>query len=66
MYPLILWQVEGTVDAVLIMRRLIEKYQSKGKKLFYLFVDLEKLIDRAPHKVAWHTFLKRRVPEYLV
>ena len=31
----------GTDDAVFILRRLTEKYWSKGKKLFYKYVYLE-------------------------
>ena len=35
----------GTIDALFIFRRLTEKYCSKAKKLFHVFVDLEKLFD---------------------
>lgn len=35
----------GTVDAVFNLKRLTEKYQSKVKKLFYVFADLEKVFD---------------------
>ena len=36
----------GTVDAVFVLRRLIEKFRAKNKKLLFVFVDLEKAFDR--------------------
>ena len=38
----------GTADAVFVLRRLTEKFRAKYKKLFLLFIDLEKAFDRAP------------------
>ena len=29
-----------TADAILVLKRLTEKFRSKGKKLFYVFIDL--------------------------
>ena len=29
-----------TADAMLVLKRLTEKFRSKGKKLFYVFIDL--------------------------
>ena len=34
-----------TVDAVFALRRLMETFRSKSKKLFYVFVALEKAFD---------------------
>ena len=42
----------GTGDTVFILRRLAGKYWSNCKKLFYKYVDLEKVVDRVPQKVA--------------
>ena len=56
----------GAGDAVFILRRLTEKYWPKGKKLFCKYVDLEKVVDRVPQRVAWYAFRKRGVTEYLV
>ena len=39
------------VDAVFVLRRLTEKFRAKNKKLFFIFVDLEKAFDRAPRDV---------------
>lgn len=41
----------GTVDAVLVTRRLSEKFKAKNKKLFFIYVDLEKAFDDVPRKV---------------
>ena len=55
----------GTVDTMFNLRRLTEKYQSKGKKPYYVFVDLGKVVDRIPQQVVWYGFRKRGLPEYL-
>ena len=41
---------KGTTDAIFIMRQVQEKHQSKKKKLYYAFVDLEKAFDTSPEK----------------
>ena len=33
---------KGTTDAIFIMRQVEEKHKAKKKKLYYIFVDLEK------------------------
>ena len=45
---------KGTTDAIFIMRQVQEKHQAK-KKLYYVFMDLEKAFDRVPREVdEWH------------
>ena len=56
----------GTCDAVFILKTLTEKYCSKVKDLFHKYVDLEKVVDKVPQKVACYAFRKRVVTEYLV
>ena len=41
-----------TTDAIFIMRQVQEKHQAKKKKLYYVFVDLEKAFDRVPREVV--------------
>ena len=42
----------GTVDAVFVLRRLNKKtFRAKNKKLFFIFIDLEKAFDWVPSKV---------------
>ena len=43
---------EGTTDAIFFMRQVQEKDQTKKKKLYYAFVDLEKAFDRVPREVV--------------
>ena len=40
----------GTTDAIFIVRQMQEKYNVKGKTLYFSFVDLEKAFDRVPPK----------------
>ena len=41
----------GIIDAVIILRRLQEEYNTEGKKLHMYFVDLENALSRGPRKV---------------
>jgi len=34
---------KGTIDAIFIVRQIQEKFTSKGKKLYFGFMDLEKV-----------------------
>ena len=43
---------KGTTDAIFIMQQVQEKHQTKRKKLYYGFVDLEKAFDRVPREVV--------------
>ena len=57
---------KGTIDAVLILRRLIQEYLDKEKKLYMCYVDLEKAFDRVPSKVLECAMRKRGIPEVMV
>ena len=56
----------GTVDAVFVLRRLSEKFRAENKKLFFIFVDLEKVFDRVPREVNCFALKRKGVPEYLL
>ena len=51
---------------VFVLRRLREKFRAKNKKLFFIFVDLEKAFDRVPREVVHFDLRWKGVPEYLV
>ena len=55
-----------TVDAVLALRRLTEKFRAKNKKLFFVFVVLEKAFDWVPWEFIRFALRWKGVPEYLV
>ena len=42
---------KGTVDAVFVQRRLKETFRAKNKKLFFIFVDLKRLLIRCQAKL---------------
>ena len=57
---------KSTIGAIFIVRQLQEKYLAKKKKLFHVFVDLEKAFDRIPRKAIEWALRRQLVPELLV
>ena len=49
----------GTIDAVLIIRRMQEEQRTKGKKFYMRFVDIENAIERAKN-ICWNGQLGRK------
>ena len=49
-----------------ILRRLTEKFRAKNKKLFFIFVDLEKAFYWVPREVIHFALRRKGVPEYLI
>ena len=55
-----------TVDVVFALSENSEKFRAKNKKLFFVFVNLEKAFDQVPRKVIRFALRQKGVPEYLV
>ena len=56
----------GTTDAIFILGQLQEKHFAKNKKLYFAFVDLEKVFDHVPRKVIWWAMRKLGIEEWIV
>ena len=55
----------STTSALFIMKQMQQKYGEKRKKLFHVFVDLEKAFDHVQRKVIEWALKKSKVPERL-
>ena len=56
----------GITDAIFVIRQLQEKYLAANKRLYMVFVNLEKAFDRVPRKVIWWAMSKLGVDEWKV
>ena len=56
----------GTVDAIFILRQMMEKYAEKQRGLFLAFIDLEKAYDRVPRSEVWRSMRLKGVTEKYV
>ena len=48
-----------TINAIFILRHMLKKFELGEKKLYLVFVDLEKGFDHVPRKVIWGTEKER-------
>jgi len=48
------------------MRKLVEKYRKKKKRLFMVFIDLEKVNDRVPREVLKWALMRKKIPKMYI
>jgi hypothetical protein len=47
------------IEAIFLMRQLMERYREQKKDLHMVFIDLEKVYDRISRYIMWWTLEKK-------
>ena len=56
----------STMEAIFLIRQLMERYKEQKKDLHMVFIDLEKAYDKIPRNLMWWALNKHKVPTMYV
>ena len=54
------------MEAIFLIRQVMERYREKKNDLHMVFIDLEKAYDKRPRNVMWWVLDKHKVPSKYV
>jgi hypothetical protein len=52
----------STLEAILLIRQVMERYKEQKKDLHMVFINLEKAYDKISRNLMWWTLDKHKVP----